>query len=469
MLFAEQRRQRGHATAPAANLIIPKPADCAALCTAQSSSIVISQASQPGSTLRSSIQSPGTTHYVGTLTKALSFAASRSIHGQSLSLYTLRKATGLDIMDTQERGRSPSAGHQNHIRHSPSPSPHAPYNTTSTGLGLEQSLSNDPYSSNSFNQLTSSGQSFDVSSQYLTTSQPQQFPSQPTITEHTFLQAQGIQQRSASPQFGPQGNNLFSQDLIDISDSGGNNGDFDQYFAGNDTNQEQSIDPSFLGGGTLDPHLLDSRPQDQSVDPSNLMNQMATTQAHSPTPPHLLQPTMNHQNSSPRASPSLNQGAFPTPGHSRHVSLDPSAAYTQGQGAEWGGMGFHNHRKAPSDTYSDVSSSAQPSPYLGNNDSFDHNDNPSPLLSAQQDPAIFQDVMQFGQFTLSDNQSHVSPGHSPHISPRLMPQQQSLPPFTSSNNFGLSPGMNSPYGGQQGMEIFQGPALLVHNDGGKSY
>ena len=361
-------------------------------------------------------------------------------------------------MDTQERGRSPSAGHQNHIRHSPSPSPHAPYSTTITGLGLEQSLSNDPYSTNSFNnQLTSSGQSFDVSSQYLTTSQPQQFPSQPTITEHTFLQAQGIQQRSASPQFGPQGNNLFSQDLIDIGDSGGNNGDFDQYFAGNDTNQEQSIDPSFLGGGTLDPHLLDSRPQDQSVDPSNLMNQMATTQAHSPTPPHLLQPTMNHQNSSPRASPSLNQGAFPTPGHSRHVSLDPSAAYTQGQGAEWGGMGFHNHRKAPSDTYSDVSSSAQPSPYLGNNDSFDHNDNPSPLLSAQQDPAIFQDVMQFGQFTLSDNQSHVSPGHSPHMSPRLMPQQQSLPPFTPSNNFGLNPGMNSQYGGQQGMEMFQGP------------
>ena len=176
---------------------------------------------------------------------------------------------------------------------------------------------------------------------------------------------------------------------------------FDQLFSGDDTNQEQSIEPSFLGG-TLDPHLLDSRPQDQSVDPSNLMNQIATTQAHPPIPPHLLQPTMSHQNSSPRASPSLNQGAFPTPGHSRHVSLDPSAAYTQGQGVDWGGMSFHNHRRAPTDTYSDVS------PYLWNNDSFDYNGNPSPLLSAQQDP----------------NQSHAGPSRGSYTSPRLISQQQ---------------------------------------------
>ncbi|KAF2809699.1 uncharacterized protein BDZ99DRAFT_388847 [Mytilinidion resinicola] len=184
------------------------------------------------------------------------------------------------------------------------------------------------------------------------------------------------------------------------------------------------------------------------------MNQMATTQAHSPTPPHLLQPNMNRPNGSPHASPNMNQGAFPSPNHSRHASLDPSAAYGQPQGPEWGGMGFHGHRRAPSDTYSDVSSSAQPSPYLGNSD-FEPNDNPSPLLAAQQDPAMFQEVMQFGQFTLSENQSHISPGHSPHISPRLMPQQQSLPPFTSSNGYGLQ-AMNNQYGGQQGLEMYQG-------------
>jgi hypothetical protein len=91
---------------------------------------------------------------------------------------------------------------------------------------------------------------------------------------------------------------------------------------------------------------------------------------------------------------------------------------------------------------------------MGNSD-FEPNDNPSPLLAAQQDPAMFQDVMRFGQFTLSENKSHISPGHSPHISPRLMPQQQqSLPPFTSQNNFGLH--MNNQFAQQQGMDMYQG-------------
>ncbi|KAF2117597.1 hypothetical protein BDV96DRAFT_489453 [Lophiotrema nucula] len=176
------------------------------------------------------------------------------------------------------------------------------------------------------------------------------------------------------------------------------------------------------------------------------MNQMATTQAHSPTPPHLLQPGMNNQSPSPHASPNLNQGAFHSPSHSRHASLDPSAAYGQ-QGNEWGGMQFRGHRRAPSETYSDVSS-AHASPYLGNHDSFDH-DNPSPLLHAQQDPALFQDpVMQFGQFNLNDTHS---PAHSPHISPRLMPQQQPLPQF-GSGNFGIS---NNQFD-QQGMNVYQG-------------
>jgi len=53
-----------------------------------------------------------------------------------------------------------------------------------------------------------------------------------------------------------------------------------------------------------------------------------------------------------------------------------------------------------------VSSSAQPSPYLGIGD-FEPNGNPSPLLAAQQDPAMSQDVVQFGQFKPSEDQSHV--------------------------------------------------------------
>ena len=107
---------------------------------------------------------------------------------------------------------------------------------------------------------------------------------------------------------------------------------------------------------------------------------------------------------------------------------------------------FRGHRRTPSETYSDVSS-AHASPYLGNLDSFDPD--PSPLLNPQQDGPLFQEVMSFGQFNLNDN-SHISPGPSPHISPRLNPQQQALPQF-QPGNFGL----NNQFG-DQGMNIYQG-------------
>ncbi|KAF1997524.1 hypothetical protein P154DRAFT_278918 [Amniculicola lignicola CBS 123094] len=337
-------------------------------------------------------------------------------------------------MDSQQRGRSPSAGHQNHIRHSPSPSPHPPYHVS--GLGLDQSLSaSDPYA-NSFNiQSTTAGQ-YD-STHYLTTAPP---PQQSSIADQSFLSNRHSisSQRSPSPHFGPQGSHL-SPDSLELAN---NSGTVDYgYFQDTSIGQDQAIDPSFLNN-TLDPQLLES--QNQSVNPSELMNQMATAQAHSPTPPHLL-PGMNQQTPSPHASPNMSQGAFPSPSHSRHASLDPSAAYGQPAGNEWGNMGaFRGHRRAPSDTYSDVSS-AQASPYLGNHDSFD-NDNPSPLLNAQQDPSLFPEVLQFGQFNLNDNNAGVSPGHSPHISPRLIPQQQQQLPQFAPNNFGLGMGMYPPPG-----------------------
>ncbi|KAF2269246.1 hypothetical protein CC78DRAFT_540282 [Lojkania enalia] len=350
-------------------------------------------------------------------------------------------------MDTQQRGRSPSAGQRAPIRHSPSPSPHAPFRNPAPGLGLDQSLSssNDPYAASFTTQVTSGGQLFDSSSSFLTTTRSPPFAQQATAADATFLQtSQNLARQSSSPRFGPQGNHL-GPDNLDISNP--SSADFDSFFQDTDGAQGQVIDPSFLSS-TLDPQLLDSQPHNQSVNPSELMNQMATTQAHSPTPPHLLQPGMNRQTPSPHASPSMAQGAFPSPSHSRHASLDPSAAYGQQQGGEWAGMAFRGHRRAPSDTYSDVSS-AQASPYLGNHDSFDH-DNPSPLLNAQQDPSLFQEVMQFGQFDLNDN-AHVSPAHSPHISPQLMPQQQQQLPQFSPNNFGL----NNQFA-EQGMGIYQG-------------
>jgi hypothetical protein len=314
---------------------------------------------------------------------------------------------------------------------------------------------NDAFPTHLSPPATTAGQAFDTSPQFFSTTQSQQFPDQSASADASFLQAgQGIGQQSSSPQFGPQGSHLNS------NNNNNNSVDFNTLFANGSADHNQAIDPLFLSN-TLDPQLLDPQAQNLSLNRSDLMHQMAATQAHSPTPPHLLQSNMHQQSPSPHASPNMAQGAFPSPSHSRHASLDPSAAYAQVQGNEWNGMAaFRGHRRAPSDTYSDVSS-AQASPYLGNQDSFDH-DNPSPLLHAQQDPALFSDVMSFGQFNLNDN-SHISPGHSPHISPRLLPQQQALPQF-SPGNFGLGTGMNNQYGDQgmnnqyaeQGMNIYQG-------------
>ncbi|KAF2759600.1 hypothetical protein EJ05DRAFT_303264 [Pseudovirgaria hyperparasitica] len=294
-----------------------------------------------------------------------------------------------------DRGRSPSASHA-HIRHSPSPSPHASFDpSTATGLALDQPQFTSQLNSNS-------AQPYDLN----------------------------------QTSFDPQSNHFVG---IDNSNSSG--------IFGN------TIDPSFLDDQTsnntfLDPSLLDS---------NSLMSQMATSQAHSPTPPHLLQPHNNMHRAtsiSPHHSPNLNQGGFPSPGHSRHASLDPSSAafpMQNMQNNEWGNMRFGHHR-APSDTFSDVSSnSAHPSPYLGNQDNFDPENNPSPLLGAQQDPALFQDLSSFGHFTLNENRG-PSPGHSPHISPSLLPQQHQLPPFTQADNYGLGP--NSGIYSSQAQEQF---------------
>ncbi|KAH7389581.1 hypothetical protein DE146DRAFT_680401 [Phaeosphaeria sp. MPI-PUGE-AT-0046c] len=331
----------------------------------------------------------------------------------------------------EQRGRSPSAGqHNGHIRNTPSPSPHSFNHIPQYDPSLHPT---------SAFPATSSG--FD-NTQFLATTQSQHFPQQ-TALDQSFLQANQSLSQHNTPSFGAQGNNL-QPDQLDLSNN--SNPDFQSFFAGNELQQNQALNSTYLGA-TLDPQLLDSQPQqNQSINPSDLMNQMATTQAHSPTPPHLL-PTMNNQQTpSPHASPSINQGAFPSPGHSRHASLDPSAAYGPSQGS---------HRRAPSETYSDVSS-AHASPYLTQQDSFEENQ-PSPLLNPQADPQLFHDpVMQFGQFNLNDGNSHISPGHSPHLSPRLIPQQQqqqqALPQF-QPGSFGLESNMNNHYG-QPSMGVY---------------
>ena len=80
---------------------------------------------------------------------------------------------------------------------------------------------------------------------------------------------------------------------------------------------------------------------------------------------------------------------------------------------EWAGMQFQTHRRAPSDARSDVSSSAAPSPFLPQQESFEQFEpSPSPMMHPQPDPQIFNDGLDIGNFSISDNQQHV---HSPDI------------------------------------------------------
>jgi hypothetical protein len=356
--------------------------------------------------------------------------------------------------EMQQRGRSPSAGQHAHIRQTPSPSPHAPFQNNVSGLGFDQSQ-----------QLLSDPSAFGVSnaqltpSQYLSTVQSQPFPQQhqqqqqqhQVLSDPSFLPSNQALSQHNTPHFGPQGNSL-TPDQLDITNPGP--ADFNNFFAGNDLNQPQ---PSPFGS-SLDPHLLENQQQNLSVNPNDLMAQMATSQPHAPTPPHLLPNTMSNQRSpSPHASPHQNQGAFSPPSHSRHASLghatlDPSAAY--GQGTEWANMAnFRGHRRTPSESaYSDISS-AHASPFLVTHDSFE-DAQPSPHLNAQADPQLFQGpISQFDQFNLNDG-THISPGHSPAISPRLIPQQQSLPAFMPGS-FGLESNMQHHFANQQGMGAFQ--------------
>ncbi|KAJ8112321.1 hypothetical protein OPT61_g5285 [Boeremia exigua] len=169
------------------------------------------------------------------------------------------------------------------------------------------------------------------------------------------------------------------------------------------------------------------------------------------------EPIPDQRSTSPHTSPHQNQGAFSPPSHSRqpslgHSTLDPSAAY--GQGTEWANMAnFRGHRRTPSESaFSDISS-AHASPFLVTHDSFEETQ-PSPHLNAQADPQLFQGpISQFDQFNLNDG-AHISPGHSPAISPRLIPQQQSLPAFMPGS-FGLESNMNNHFVQQQGIGAYQ--------------
>lgn len=368
----------------------------------------------------------------------------------------------------QQRGRSPSAGHQqSHISRQHSPSPQFQDSNGSIGLGLAldpalSSNANQNFLNSNFNSSTTlpSYENNDYLNQ-----QNLQF-SQAGMGDAGYTTAQDFtpqfKQEEPSSEFGPP-ERSFTQELLSANNlSSFNEGDFSLFSTPGPSDQfEQPFfanDPSQQGNSSVNLQELE----------------MSSPPNHAPTPPNMLQP--DSRSPSAHQSPSFNQNQFqPSPGHSRNASLGPeSAAFPQAHNqGEWGMMGapqFTTHRRSPSE-YSDISvHSASHSPNMAHHDSFEGPDSrhsPSPMQNPQD--SLYQEVLGIGSFSLNDPQ-HVpsphrglSPAHSPAISPRLVPQQMPNPNnnFMLGLNNGFTQQQNNMYGTQQ-----EFPPMQQHGNGG---
>jgi hypothetical protein len=367
----------------------------------------------------------------------------------------------------------PEISHRQSISPSPhaSPHPHPPYNQSFADTNL--------LSADSFTTLNDTAHSAHFADPGFT----QDLQHQP---DYSLGQYNGFQTQQQPPNLSSQNSDASNHTFLQSANGGDNSYGFNQpaqpsnhlslgasshntpspganvnNFASFDFNQttfdhSSSFDPALLNPNGLD--LL--QPQlDSSLDP------IATTtmQSHNPTPPHLL-PEISHRQSispSPHASPHMQQASFQNVSNMSRPrgtseSLDPSsAAYPQGKGNEWLGMGgYRAHQRSPLDQLSDISS-AHNSPCMQTLDSFDHS---SPMLNPSADPS-FSDGLGLGHFSLNDPQNAAqkfySLGHNPAVSPRLMPQQNELPAFTADNNFGMASAMSSQFGQpNDGPEMF---------------
>ena len=342
--------------------------------------------------------------------------------------------------------------------------------TTFSGFGADSSTSDSQsgaFTSNSSQPTYTPNNAYlDLSAAYIDFDQtPEQSPSfqQAGSTSQEMLQPYDMQSQDLDTYGG------FDQSNDQLLSS--NNFGLDDTSAGNSfTNlgfNDQSMDPSLLDYSSAHSHH-------SSLDPTNLSyDNMATMQHthHTPTPPHLYQTDLRptsaspHQSSSPQQQlqqqlqqrqQEQQQQMYDQSSRSRNVSesLDPSsAAFPQGYTSnEWGsGAAFRSHRRAPSDTFSEISShSAHASPYMNSFENFDQTaQGVSPMINPQQDAPLFNDTLGLNQFSLSDHtnlqSSHLSPAHSPHVSPLLSAHQQPLPEFSHQDNFGLSPDLSGQF------------------------
>lgn len=340
----------------------------------------------------------------------------------------------------QQRGRSPSAGHQHHNlnhSHSPSRQPFQDNGSLGLGIGLDNQIQGNgqQFLNNNFNSNNAYANN-DFMNQ-----QTQAF-SQGGLVEPSYVQSAGFpqqfKQEDQSSPYNPQLES-YTQDLMNATSGFNEGADFPLY-----PPNPAEYDPSFFSNDPV------PASRNQSVNPSQL--DMSSPQNASTPPSNLLQPD-SHSPGSAHNSPNFNTNQFQSsPNHSRHASLGPeSAAFPFGQPQDWSNMmppQFTGHRRAPSE-YSDVSaSSVHHSPNLGHHDSFDAVDpRHSPMQQAQD--SLYEPVLGIGNFSLTDNHNQIqhsvspgrglSPAHSPAISPRLGPQQlpmmgQQNPLYMMNNN-----------------------------------
>lgn len=242
--------------------------------------------------------------------------------------------------------------------------------------------------------------------------------SQDTFTNNKFNTAGGWdnpfahlqQQEMQMPQEGQMyANNQFNQNAF--QDNSYSDPSFTQnlnpndIFTGDMASGDFSQDLSYLNQDF-------SVPQQTNINPADLSR---------PSPDHaspgsgLLSPESQNSPGQTNGSPTSVSAQFHTPQHSRHVSLDPSSAYDINN--QWSNVQFQQHRRMPSDQYSDVSSHHGNSPYLASVELAQADPNKSPFLYAQPDSNTF------GLESVNIGADSTSQPGSTYVSPRLLPQQ----------------------------------------------
>ncbi|KAJ5172214.1 hypothetical protein N7492_004807 [Penicillium capsulatum] len=342
------------------------------------------------------------------------------------------------------QGSGVSPGNTKH--RSLSPSPHAQQYQDPGSLGIDPSMSAAFATNPSFDNANSDpnlagADSYGYSANYLSAGPPgQQYP--PAINTNNMPISQSFEaslvnqleqgQGLRPPQPDENFSNLLNTNAGDL--------DFSAYQNHSPNSASASeYDASLL----LDPQMH-QRPSSmhQAVNPADLVSPISNPSASS----HPSSQDQQQSSPGPMSPPGSTPGTFYTPRHSRHTSLDPAtAAYLSAQSnTDWQSVmshsAFQGHRRAPSEV-SEVSS-ANHSPYLSQHDYDGIENNASPSLTPQNDPALYDNALGIESFTLSEQQQGFSPLHSPYISPRLMPQQgDDMVPNTSY----LSPNANSQF------------------------